>query len=689
MIRIVSLYLKDFMSINEANLDFDKHINFIVGNPGTGKSAVFEAIRICLSDEKRSKAYGEYVQQGKDFALIKLKCLINNKEALFDVKLNCVKGTPFEGKLTYDDETYNGSTEISKFIKKLELDYYLKIMFSVQNGPNIVDFSPADRLNHLQKLFDCDFSEQKEIVSNKLKSTKEKISALLAEKTTNETLMTELSIKETKKEFNISKTEYLDTLKILNTKRDKYKELNENSLKVQSLTTEYYKIGSEIDNIKKKIEDIKSLNQKIEKLKEDIATKENERNGLQDGKDHLEKAEAFEKRIEESAQEKNDLQKKLSEILVETSKYNTIQESLLEKKKLIEKGICPECGQPTHDICPDLSDKFKEIEDKLSELNKDNELTRQKITELSGLEVTLNSQMKNEQGMYNGAQIIIKETEAQLNVLLKELSKLEDEQKFANATNDEDVLKLKISEKEKIKEDIQKHKDELGEIDALLDEINTLESSIKIYETVSILNEEIEKRNLEKEERIKKLSERILKIDEESLELQNEVNTYTEAYNIFAKILPQYISKKTCDLLEQNINNFIHTVYPSFDVKLLNTEKGCDLKYTKDRTIVDPKRNDKINSKMSSGFERSVLDLSFKVSLAQSFGLDLFIGDEVDGACGDDYAVELIKEVLNKENFKQIFIISHKPVLVERISEIFEDCNIYETNSGTFKKRNN
>ena len=92
---------------------------------------------------------------------------------------------------------------------------------------------------------------------------------------------------------------------------------------------------------------------------------------------------------------------------------------------------------------------------------------------------------------------------------------------------------------------------------------------------------------------------------------------------------------------------------------------------------------------MSSGFERSVLDLSFKVSLAQSFGLDLFIGDEVDGACGDDYAVELIKEVLNKENFKQIFIISHKPVLVERISEIFEDCNIYETNSGTFKKRNN
>lgn len=688
MIRILSLYLKDFMSINEANLDFNNHINFIVGNPGTGKSAIFEAIGICLSDEKRSKAYGEYVQQGKDQAVIKLKCLINSKEANFDVKLNCVKGGAFEGELTYDDKVYKGSTQISTFLKSLELDYYLKIIFSKQNQKNIVDYSPADRLVYLQKLFDCDFSEQKEKVSTLLKDTKSKIDSLLNEKNTNNVLINELSKTEAIKENKISKDDYIKFLKELDAENEKFSKIKDNINQSKLLSKDIYETENKIKDIKRKIDDISKLSSYGEKLSSEIKTLEEQRAALNPKEEEEKlKLESIEIEIKDKKEKLATAEKMYQDAIAEKTKLEYEYSDFLKKKDLVNKGVCPHCGQPTNTLHPHIDaqvlnarlaveNKIKDYQDLGQQIFNLKQEISQLETGKKNFESTLNNILLEEKNLYSSI------TSRQHD--LRQNNETVEELKKENLDEKQKELEESLKEMKENFEMLSKSEDESEKI---LSKIESYKNEISNYEMIEKLNEEILKRNKDKENRRKTLENRNLEIDKESVAYQNDVTVYTEAYNIFNKILPQYISKTTCDLLQQNINGFIHRVFPNFDVKLLNTDSGCDLKYTKDRTITDQKRNDKLNSKMSSGFERSVLDLSFKVSLAQSFGLDLFIGDEVDGACGDNFAVELIKEVLNKENFKQIFIISHKPVLVEKISEIFEGCNVYETNSGTFRKR--
>lgn len=688
MIRLLNLYLKDFMSINEATLDFDNHINFIIGNPGTGKSAIFEAINICLSDEKRSKTYGEYVQQGKDQAIIKLKCLINNKEANFDITLNCVKGTPFDGELSYENKIYKGSSQISDFLKTLELDYYLRIMFSMQNQKNIVDYTPSERLSYLQKLFDCDFSEQKDVISTRLRDTKDTIEKLTNEKNTNLTLINELSRLDSLKENKLTKDEYIEVLKSVDSYKNELLSLKESMNKSQSISKQICELENEIKTNKKNLEEKDTYNKAIETLTKELSSLKEKKNTFEPQRIELE--DKIKKIIEDIDSYENEIKNEREEsqkCLISITKGEAEVEDFLKKRALVEKGLCPNCGQPTTDLYPHIGSQLLNAQLSVQNLKKTRTEYISKINELENKNKELLSKKETLEKELNNINLDAQYVYSQIVSREHDLNTYKEKMESLSKISFEDLIQKQEKELENLRQSEASLEEIKNNSEKIETKIEALRQTISDYETIEKLNEETRKRNKNKEERCETLKARNNEIDENRLNSQNELNTLNDSYVIFNKTLPQYISKKTSDVLESNINGFIHTVFPNFDVKLENTERGCELKYTKDRALVDKKRNDKLNSKMTSGFERSVLDLSFKVSLAQSFGLDLFIGDEVDGACGDEFAIELIKEVLNKENFKQIFIISHKPNLVKEISEIFEGCNIYETDSGSFKKR--
>src|SRR5690242_15062099 len=61
------LTIKKFRSISELTLSFNKGLNVIIGENNSGKSAVIDALRICLSLGRQSREI--YVKEDEDFYL--------------------------------------------------------------------------------------------------------------------------------------------------------------------------------------------------------------------------------------------------------------------------------------------------------------------------------------------------------------------------------------------------------------------------------------------------------------------------------------------------------------------------------------------------------------------------------------------------------------------------------------------
>jgi chromosome segregation ATPase len=161
---------------------------------------------------------------------------------------------------------------------------------------------------------------------------------------------------------------------------------------------------------------------------------------------------------------------------------------------------------------------------------------------------------------------------------------------------------------------------------------------------------------------------------------------YEEVLNILDKTLPNYMVVKTCASLQNEMNNFIQSIFPTYEVQLQNSKKGCEFFYTKDNTIMEQpkKRNNAwLNSKMSSGFEKALLTIAFKVSLAQLYGINVLILDEPDGAADKDNSLLFFENLLNA-SFDQIFLVSHKSDIREMILNNISNSICYVAEKGNF-----
>jgi putative ATP-dependent endonuclease of OLD family len=83
------LHIKKFRSINEINLYFNKSVNIIIGENNAGKSAIIDALRICLSIGKQWKDIG----------------IKNDEDFYIDVNELHVPLEPIEFDLTFKIET--------------------------------------------------------------------------------------------------------------------------------------------------------------------------------------------------------------------------------------------------------------------------------------------------------------------------------------------------------------------------------------------------------------------------------------------------------------------------------------------------------------------------------------------------------------------------------------------------------
>lgn len=681
-LKIEKLHLTNFINISQADFSFDENMNFIYGQPASGKSAIFEAMLVSLSTYKRSSTYGEYVKQGEDNAAITLIANIFGKEAIFNTTINRVKGAVCQRRLEYDGDVFEDS-QVEDWLKSRNIDYYARLTFAMQNEENIVNITSSERLAYIQKLFNFNFKSKKDKLMASKKEVEDSIINLNSQIAGNKSTIEHLSIEQqlekrklddaTKKAYESqieAQTELIKANQSIIDKANKIKdEINSYGKEVLNYSDLIMQENSIIAGEAEKENEIKTLTKEIGELEDTIKTVSSELEGLKINVDDLLK-------------QKNELVELGNAHTTTKIEIETNIKNVKNKMDLVSQGKCPTCGQPTSDLDNTLDEQLEKL----------NNLLEKEKTEINNLQVQLKEVdhlCTLTQTKFNTQSINLAGYNSSLKAKNTRLQILKDREPPKHACNLSEAMtkRQNLLDLQNVKQKELEQYKVTKSVSELLDEIEPLKQAINEDNIIIEKNALIIKTNSENKAKCAELTILNEKLLKEVVELNNKITTIKEAYELINKTLPKYISKTICDSLQNKINKFIHKVFPKYEVRLEVSEKGCDLLYTKDVTVVDEKRNKFLKATMSSGLERSLLNLAFKVALAESYKLDLFVGDEIDQSANDLDAKILINMLINSKYFKQLFIISHKNAVLEHITENYKG-NIYQVENGNFSKTN-
>ena len=628
MLILKSLHLEHFMCITEADLNFDANCIIIEGDNGQGKSAVMEAIAICLSERKRSDSVKEFIQKPYDHAKIVLDLIYNDEQIIFDVNLNHKGGTPLERDVLYKDRHYINS-EVTDLIKELDFTFYSDIIMQMQGQDDIATMTPVMRLNLLQRLFQFDFTEEigpiqeklEEFVKNK-ELDNDKIDFL--EKANKQKDTTLKSLKE--KDFDFSKEDYDNYKNELDDKKAQVEKLSNDLDKTFEILQKKTDIQGMIDTIEnqqagiaQKLLDNKKAAEALKKADyptqiSTLGTGEN---------DAMMKKAAAEDIIKTKKNAIAQLETSISSINVQIGELNAAKKNCDHKLELAKKGICPECGKPTDDIDDvkiikekeeyddKIGDEIEKKDNLIIEMNKYKDEVAAQRKQISVLEANISrfdteAKMLEQQEAAEKAKLIpeekIKEFEDKLKELDEKAKPLYD---LIHGYDDQlsDRTK-KTLEKSKLKTEIADLEKKIKDSDEIADHNKVVE-----LQRMSIKNE-----ILENEKNIEVFRNLISDID-------LNVQTYNEVLRVLDKELPNYLVVKTCAKLEAEMNNFVNIVFPNFRLRLLQSRRGVEFFYTTDPNVDMTDIKKLINSKMASGYEKSVLGLAFKVALCKAYNL--------------------------------------------------------------------
>lgn len=691
MLILKSLHLEHFMCITEADLNFDANCIIIEGDNGQGKSAVMEAIAICLSERKRSDSVKEFIQKPYDHAKIILDLIYNDEQIIFDVNLNHKGGTPLERDVLYKDRHYINS-EVTELIKELDFTFYSDIIMQMQGQDDIATMTPVMRLNLLQRLFQFDFTEEigpiqeklEEFVKNK-ELDNDKIDFL--EKANKQKDTTLKSLKE--KDFDFSKEDY-----------DNYKnELDDKKAQVEKLSND---LDKTFEILQKKT-DIQGMIDTIENQQAGIAQKllDNKKaaealkkadyptqiSSLGTGEtDAMMKKAAAEDIIKTKKNAIAQLETSISSINVQIGELNAAKKNCDHKLELAKKGICPECGKPTDDIDDvkiikekeeyddKIGDEIEKKDNLIIEMNKYKDEVAAQRKQISVLEASISrydteAKMLEQQEAAEKAKLIPEEKIKEYEDKLKELD--EKAKPLYDLIHDYDD---QLSDRDKKTLEKSKLKTEIADLEKKIKGSDEIADHNKVVELqrMSIKNE-----ILENEKNIEVFRNLISDID-------LNVQTYNEVLRVLDKELPNYLVVKTCAKLEAEMNNFVNIVFPNFRLRLLQSRRGVEFFYTTDPNVDMTDIKKLINSKMASGYEKSVLGLAFKVALCKAYNLSFIALDEIDAAASEGNSVLTMESLISSNIFNQIFFITHKEATRDIIKSLSNSVICYHTEKGVF-----
>ena len=726
MLKLNKLVLNNFMCVEHAELYFNHGVNLIVGNNGQGKSTILQAVALCLLEDKRSDRYQEFIMLGKDTCQVELDADVKGSPIFIKISLS-TKTTTLARTASYNGKVYTNS-EVTDLLDSFDLGYYADIIMSMQNEGDITKLKPSEREAYLQKLFQFDFTEKVDKLKEDLTSIKGSIEYQNAQIEFNTKSIEKRrgEIKELKSlSFQEGDIQSLNSrVKELNDELSKTAELlkrkDEVLSKKSELQTTIYNVKQNITGYEHDIELIESnkgvidtLNQKILDYDTQNVELEKEKAGYQKDIDNLKQ------RLDAQNVERQDVAESIVErhntFIQRTTELGDINIQLANKVAelnhaqkhldMIKLGTCPECGhafdrtdQTKYNEALDLATKAKEEVENLKsakqiEVNNADADVKALREKLRNKEIEISNTSKD----ISTLEYKIKNLDGQIQINVASKVRIEEQIKqYSSKMNEVDSIKAKIQEENEslvnLNKELDDYTNQLMELDGVTTVYTEKQSSLmQLQQKISEYNNEIVQNNLilQNNENIKKSIEEMTKKIEESKSsvegYRRQKATYDEAITLLDKTFPAWLILKTCQMLEHEMNSFIQVIFPNMAVKLFQNKRGVEFFYTTDinngRVLT---KDNLLNAKMASGFEKAILSIAFKVALCRAYNLRFAFMDEIDQAGTEENSESLFKAILSNDLFDQLFVISHKPTVRDVIHSFAPSLKTFYVNKGKF-----
>ena len=366
MIKINKIKLKNFTCIDEADLDLsnDSFI-LILGENGSGKSSLLEAIAICFAERKKSSSYNEYVKLGTKECTIYMEATIYNEPIIFDCRIESKAAALFR-TITWKDKKYINS-ECSKLLDELNLTFYSDIIFAMQAESDLVGMTPVQRSKLFREIFNFKFEEELSKLDADIENAKNNINVLTGKIEVAQSSLKSLDLNNNFNEVPLPFTEeeYNNKLKEI--------DLLEESIENSKKQNEGYLIAANLVKDKEaSVKDIKSDIEKTISLQKLNASKIEEYiDNKELHKSKVDEKQTIEQTLSTLKSEKDVLTKQLEDFnrqLVDANSnkvsIETVINDLNYKQALILRGSCPKDYTSA-----DNTKVAKELEDRNSELN--------------------------------------------------------------------------------------------------------------------------------------------------------------------------------------------------------------------------------------------------------------------------------------------------------------------------------
>ena len=679
--KILAVNLQNFMNIKEAHLQFQDGINVLYGDNGQGKSSVFEAIAYCLTDQKRGDTWKDYVKIGEKFFDIQMT--IQLSDILDDVMIFHYRGLKSKGsvdkEITYKDEIHQGE-DTSNFLGRMfDQDMLRNTAFLLQDTTPITKMKPSERRDIFKKIFNSDFPEAIKKITEDQKAidteiTQIKIRMDLLQRKEYKLFriieINEVELESLRKELQDSQASELDKEKY-KFYSEKVKELNDKQTElgklIQSKDSHLKQIDIHQKNLQNINEEFNTISVELHKLNHDLNNK------------------TMIVQINERSKEKHENSFKISEYEENKKIWTASNIKTLAEIKLYEryiethkKGLCENCGQkcdpsniPVYDeeihklkmIVDTIDKKIEEID----KAGKDYQLkcaewiskvyeSKRELTAFITMRDNSNTKIKNLEEKIK----LIKESQIPreqelINVIDTNIISFNEKITTLQKWCDENKIEAKSSTRPALI--IQKEMDDiLAQIQKNIVEARINENTLK-----------------EKESDKKELSQHVLVLNDLQLKSEN----YVVVKKIYEVDFPSYINLQACQILQDYMNIVFQNTKSGFNVYLHQDNKGINFFY---KAAAEPEWN---SSKMTSGFESSLLTIGFKTAVGFAYGSDFIILDEIDAKASDKSSEKLFKVITSLNGFKQMFIVTHKEVAMEYMKE--NGASIYKVENGIFE----
>lgn len=701
--------LKNFKSYPDTEIGFDlsfKGIELIVGENGSGKTTVFDAIIWCLYGRSSVNAAEIINRKNKKNCKVEVGFIINNQNySVLRYREHDTHGNKlylFKGKKDISMRTIT-DTE-NQIINLIGINYTAftsSIVFTSELYTSFLRSRVSDRL----KTFESILSLKEINIYDKItRKFKDEISDNIKD----------IELEENSSEVNISTMkssieDYKENIKqtLLSLKERKQKieeELEENKKDVEEFAdidveTELNKIITFVEekkSNKKILEQIEEEQDKLSNIEELVTEYNMLRSKIEEMKAiNVSKEIALIDTFEKTAKENSRINLKISELRNEIINTKYLKETLNkleeEKKYLIievekikeNKDTCPTCNRPLEEGSSVIKDLLEDYKEKLSQNKIKFETTKKELEKADEKNETLTSEIKQleneivteiDQPKYERE--FLQKLSDKKNRIEKDLSLLEQEIETKTEKNKEITKRIENLNKQLISLEEPKYQQEFIEnlktqIENKKEEINSLEqelNNIQIQAKNLYDKKYIEKLNNKIEEEKKKLKSIKTKLNKKRKELYHW-NILREIFSNKDTGFKKFLISRMINIFNENVNFYLPFF---FDREVL-------IKFEKDLTETITIDGDEVSFGTFSSGQKTRLELAIAFSLSLlsrtffSSPINLLVFDEILDMNLDSAGTEAVLDVLNNiAKDHSVIVVSHKQELQERFEKIIE-----------------